>query len=122
MANPNLLNITSIYGDTAYDANISTSDDAIITVSADKLVKINSLLISNIDGTNAASITATVKDSSNNVLGYIAKTITVPPDSTLVLISKDTTIYLKETQKLTLDASLNGDLSAVCSYEELDDA
>ena len=122
MANPNLLNITSIYGDTAYDANISTSDDAIITVSADKLVKINSLLISNIDGTNAASITATVKDSSDNVLGYIAKTITVPPDSTLVLISKDTTIYLKETQKLTLDASLNGDLSAVCSYEELDDA
>ena len=122
MANPNLLNITSIYGDTAYDANISTSDDAIITVSADKLVKINSLLISNIDGTNAASITATVKDSSNNVLGYIAKTITVPPDSTLVLISKDTTIYLKETQKLTLDASLNGDSSAVCSYEELYDA
>ena len=122
MANPNLLNITSIYGDTAYDANISTSDDAIITVSADKLVKINSLLISNIDGTNAASITATVKDSSNNVLGYIAKTITVPPDSTLVLISKDTTIYLKETQKLTLDASVASDLSAVCSYEELDDA
>jgi hypothetical protein len=122
MANPNLINITSIYGDTAYDANISTSDDAIISVSANKLVKINSLLISNIDGTNAASITATVKDSSDNVLGYIAKTITVPPDSTLVLISKDTTIYLKETQKLTLDASVASDLSAVCSYEELDDA
>ena len=122
MANPNLLNITSIYGDTAYDANISTSDDAIITVAADKVVKINTLMVSNIDGVNAATITATVKDSGNSVLGYIAKTITVPPDSTLVLISKDTTIYLKETQKLTLDASTSSDLSAVCSYEELDDA
>ena len=122
MANPNLLNITSIYGDTAYDANISTSDDAIITVAADKVVKINTLMVSNIDGVNAATITATVKDSGNNVLGYIAKTITVPPDSTLVLVSKDTTIYLKETQKLCLDASTSSDLSAVCSYEELDDA
>ena len=122
MANPNLLNITSIYGDTAYDANISTSDDAIITVASDKVVKINTLMVSNIDGVNAATITATVKDSGNSVLGYIAKTITVPPDSTLVLISKDTTIYLKETQKLTLDASTSSDLSAVCSYEELDDA
>ena len=122
MANPNLLNITSIYGDTAYDANISTSDDAIITVAADKVVKINTLMVSNIDGVNAATITATVKDSGNSVLGYIAKTITVPPDSTLVLVSKDTTIYLKETQKLCLDASVASDLSAVCSYEELDDA
>tara|TARA_Y100001972_G_C7524322_1_gene264378 strand:+ start:208 stop:576 length:369 start_codon:yes stop_codon:yes gene_type:complete len=122
MANPNLLNITSIYGDTAYDANISTSDDAIITVAADKVVKINTLMVSNIDGVNAATITATVKDSGNSVLGYIAKTITVPPDSTLVLVSKDTTIYLKETQKLCLDASTSSDLSAVCSYEELDDA
>jgi len=124
MAAPNIVSVTSIFGKTAYDADISTSDDTLLenASSSNKLLKVNSLIIANIDGSNSATITATLKNGSNTVLGYIGKTITVPPDTTLVLISKDTSIYLEENMKITLDASVAGDLSAICSYDEIDDA
>ena len=120
---PYIVSVTSIFGKTAYDADISTSDDTLLenASSSNKLLKVNSLIIANIDGSNSATITATLKNGSNTVLGYI-KTITVPPDTTLVLISKDTSIYLEENMKITLDASVAGDLSAICSYDEIDDA
>ena len=37
-------------------------------------------------------------------------------------VGKDTSIYLEEDRAICLEASATGDLSAVCSYEELDDA
>jgi len=124
MAAPNVVSVTSIYGKTAFDADISTSDDAILTnaASSNKLLKINSLVISNIDGTNAADITVTIKTASGSVLAKLANTISVPADSTLVVISKDTSIYLEEDRAIHLDASAAGDLAGVCSYEEIDDA
>lgn len=125
MAAPNIVSVTSIFGKTAYDADISTSDDTLLENAAgsNKLLKINSLMISNIDGANSASITATIKSADGStVYAYICKTVTVPPDTTLVLISKDTAIYLEEDREITLDASVAGDLSAICSYDEIDDA
>ena len=125
MAAPNIASVTSIYGKTVFDADISLSDDVLLenAASSNKLLKINSLIISNIDGTNAADITVTIKNAAGDtVKGYLAKTINVPPDSTLVVISKDTSIYLEEDMEITLDASVAGDLSAVCSYDEIDDA
>ena len=124
MSAPNIVNITSIYGKTVFDADISTSDDAILTnaASSNKLLKVNSLVISNIDGTSAADITVTIKDASGTLKAKLAHTITVPADATLVVISKDSAIYLEEDMAIHLDASAAGDLSAVCSYEEMDDA
>ena len=125
MAAPNIVNVTSIYGKTAFDADISTSDETLLqnNASSNKLLKVNTLIIANIDGTNSAEITATIKSADGStVYGYLCKTVTVPPDTTLVLISKDTSIYLEEDREITLDASVAGDLSATCSYEEIDDA
>ena len=125
MAAPNIVNVTSIYGKTVFDADISTNDDTLLQndASSNKLFKINTLIIANIDGTTSAEITATIKSADGStVYGYLCKTVTVPPDTTLVLISKDTSIYLEEDRELTLDASTAGDLSATCSYEEIDDA
>ncbi len=120
MAAPNIVNVSSIYGKTAVDADIAASAATLLTCASDKVLKINSLIIANIDGTNAADITVDIYRSS--VAYHIAKTVSVPADSTLVVISKDTSIYLEESDALRLTASAAGDLSAVCSYEELDDA
>ena len=124
MAAPDIANVTSILGKTVFDADISTSDDALLTNSAssNKVLKVNSLLIANIDGTNNASITVAIKQVDGTVLGYLAYTVSVPADSTLVVISRDTPIYLEEDRVLHVDANAGGDLSAVCSYEEIDDA
>lgn len=118
MAAPNILNVTNITGKTAV-ANVSTTAADIVSnpVSSNEVFKINSLIISNIDGTNSADITASVFRSS--VEYKLAHTIAVPADATLIIISKDTSIYLEEGDTIRLTASANGDLQAVCSYEEI---
>ena len=107
MAAPDIVNVTSILGKTAYDTDISNVASAILTnaASSNKVLKVNTLIIANIDGAASADIT-----------------ISVPGDSTLVVISKDTSIYLEEDRAIFLTASAAGDLSGTISYEELDDA
>lgn len=121
MAAPNVVNVSSILGETDVQ-NVSTNVTAITTNSAasNKLYKINSLIVSNIDGTNDADISVDLFRSS--VAYYVAKTITVPADATLVVISKDMGLYLEEGDSLRCLASANGDLQALCSYEIIDDA
>jgi len=116
MAAPNIVNVTTIIGKTAVQA-VTTSATAIVTNSAasNKVFKINSLYVSNVDGTNAADITVDIFRSS--VAYRVASTISVPADSTLDVISK--AIYLEEGDTLRLTASANSDLEAVCSYEEI---
>ena len=123
MAAPNLVNVTSIFGKTAFDADISTSDEAILSngSTSNKLLKVNTLIITNIDGGNNANITITIK-TGGTISGYLAYTVSVPADGAFVAISKDAPIYLEENMAIHLDAAVAGDLSAVCSYEEIDDA
>lgn len=119
MANPNIVNVANIYGKVAGQA-VTTSATAIVTNSSGsgKVLKINSLIISNVNGTAAADITADVY--KNQTTSYrLAFTISVPNDATLILISKDTSIYLEENDSIRLSASANSYLEALCSYEEI---
>ena len=120
MANPNVVAVSSIYANTAVDADVAASAVSLLTCGSNKLQKINSLIIANIDGTNAATIDVWVTRSSADY--YIAKTISVPADATLVVIDKNMGLYLVESDILKIQASTAGDLSATCSYEEIDDA
>lgn len=118
MAAPNIVGVTTITGKTAVQA-VTTSATAIVTNSAasGKVFKINSLIIANVDGAAAADITVDLFRSSTAY--RIANTISVPADATLVVISKDTSIYLEEGDALRCTASANSDLEAICSYEEI---
>ena len=122
MANPNIVSVASIYGKTAYDADIATSAASLVSnaASSGKIFKVNSLIIANIDGSNAADITVTVRNAAGGTTySTLANTISVPADATLVVISKETSIYLEEDMSLYVQASAAGDLSATCSYEEI---
>lgn len=116
MANPNIVNVTSILGKTAVLA-VTNSATAIVSNSAasNTIVKINSLTIANVDGVNSADITVDLFRSS--VAYRLANTIPVGADSSVVVISKDNAIYLEEGDSLRCTASANSDLEAVCSYE-----
>ena len=114
MAAPNIVNVATITGKTAVLA-VTTSATAIVTNSAasGKVYKINALYVSNVDGTNSAELNVDLYRSSTAY--HIAKTVNVPADATLDVISKS--IYLEEGDSLRLTASANSDLEAVCSYE-----
>ncbi len=114
MAAPNIVNVTTITGKTAVMA-VTTSATAIVTNSAasNTVVKVNALYVSNVDGTNAADVNIDLFRSSTAY--HIGKTISVPADATLDVLSKS--IYLEEGDSLRLTANANSDIEAVCSYE-----
>ena len=116
MTAPNIISITSMVGKTAVQA-VGVSPTNIVTNSAasNKVYKINALYVSNVDGTNAATVSVDIYRSS--VAYHIAKTVSIPADATLDLITKS--LYLEEGDSLRLTASAASDLEAVCSYEEL---
>ena len=121
MANPNLVAVTSIYGKSIQGALGTTVTTDLLTCAADKLLKINTIIIANIDGTNAATVTMGIIKSGGSVVLF-ASTISVPADATLVLIDKNSSFYLEEGDILEGGASAASDLTYTISYEELDDA
>ena len=121
MANPNLVEVTSIYGKSIQGALTTTVTTDLLTCASDKLIKINTIIIANIDGTNAADVTMGIIKSGGSVVLF-ASTISVPADATLVLIDKNSSFYLQEGDLIEGGASATGDLTYTISYEELDDA
>lgn len=119
MANPNIVNVSDIRGKVTGLA-LTTVNNAIVLNSSgsNKVFKINTITVANIDGTSAADLTGFLYQNQANTF-YLAYTISIPADASLVLISKDTSIYLQENDSIVLTASANGDLQAVCSYEEI---
>lgn len=119
MPQPNIINVSRILGNTAFQ-NVNTVAANIVAnpVSSGCVYKINTLIIANVDGTNSADITASIF-SGASIENKIAHTVAVPADATLVLISKDTSIYLQEGDYIRLSASANNDLWATCSYEDI---
>ena len=119
MATPNIVNVATINAKNAAGA-ITTSRAAAVDVAAEKVAKINTILIANIDGTNAADITIEVSVDNGSNYVKIASTISVPADATLSFLENP--IYLDESDQLAVTASANSDLTYFVSYEELDDA
>ena len=121
MAAPNVVNVTSIYGKTM-GGTLATSNADMLTCPTDKLLKVNSIIVSNVDGTNGADVTVQFYNADNTTGYHLAKAVTVPAQSTLVVLGKDAPIYLEENDRLQAHASGASDLEIVISYEELDDA
>ena len=130
MANPNIVSVSSIYGGNAGWNLSNTLTATLLTVDAEKIVKINRITCANVDGTNAADLNLYVDGMGSGASGvtttgadatvYLAKTVSVPADATLVV--SDTPIYLMEGDILKGGASAASDLDLFISYEVLDDA
>jgi hypothetical protein len=123
MAAPNIVNVTTIIGKTTV-TNLTTTNASLVVenpASSNKVFKINSLIVSNVDGTNAADITINLysEDNIGGTATQIVSTVSVPADASLVVISKDTSIYLEEDRSIGATASAANDLKVVCSYEEI---
>ena len=128
MANPNIVSVATINGG-SLGLHLTTSEVALITVTAEYLIKVNSILVANVDGTNAATCDVRIVKLNVTPLGitnidtsgtfYIAKTVNVPPDDLLVLVDKP--FYLMETDVLQAKASAASDLDLFVSYDVIID-
>jgi len=119
MATPNLINVATITPKNAMGSLGDTNRTTMIDVAAESAVRIDTILISNDDGTNACDVTIEISNDNGSTYYKIASTISVPADSTLSMI--DTPIYLDETDLIAVTAGAANDLDYHVSYVELID-
>ena len=123
MAAPNIVNVATITAKTA--TALLTGTSAVNAVnnpaSSGKVMKVNSLIISNVNGTNSATVTVAIypNDDLAGTAVVIASTIAVPADSFVVIIDKNQGLYLEEDKSLGVTASAANDLTYTVTYEEL---
>jgi hypothetical protein len=123
MAAPNIVNVTSIIGKTNV-VNLTTTNATLVVenvAASNKVFKINSLVVSNVDGTNAADITISLysEDNIGGTATQIVSTVSVPADASLIVIDKNSFIYLEEDKSIGATAGSASDLKVVCSFEEI---
>jgi hypothetical protein len=123
VANPNIVNVTSIFGKSAVVDLTSTSATSVLSnaASSNKVFKVNSLIVSNVDGTNAADITINYYSAAalGGTATQIVSTVSVPADSSLVVIDKNTSFYLEEDKSIGATAGSANDLKVLISYEDI---
>ena len=132
MAAPNIVNVATITGVTTFHAGIAVTTGGkgtagVTTVvsnaaASGKVLKINSLTAAAIGSTTGVTLQYFdhVNHTSAGSTVSLGTTISVPTFSTLVIISKDNSIYLEENTSLGIFAQPNtGSIDVVCSYEEI---
>ena len=130
MANPNIVSVTSIYGESIGEALTATLTTDIMTVSAEKLVRINFISVTNTHATTATDVTIAVVKAGFTSAGIgsgednagtfkLCSTVNCPADDVLIVLEKP--IYLMESD--ILEGGANPATADIfISYEVLDDA
>ena len=121
MANPNIVNVTSILGETVIGVLTTTLTTLLSNpASSGKVLKINTILISNVNGTSAQDSTVEISPAdtgtSTNARSIIS-TVAVPADSTLAAIDKNTSFYLMEDKAIIGNVNTANMCEYIISYE-----
>lgn len=130
MANPNIVNVSSITGNTTYLTPSGTSAVVLLpnAASSGQVFKINQIVAANVNGTNAVDTTVSIYSNGAVAQGSapsggtaypIASTISVPADASLVVVDKTTAIYLMEGTSITVTSGTGSGITYSISYEIL---
>lgn len=123
MAAPNIVGVTTITGLTSFLSLSNTAATVLLSnpSNSNKVFKVNSIIVANIDGVNTANITVSLNNAAagGGSAFKLAHQIDVVAKTTLVVLDKASSIYLEENRSLVVTASAGGDLDVICSYEEI---
>jgi len=122
MANPNMINVSSILGVTTYLVPTTTTATTwtALTPAAGTVNKIASMTAANVTGT-AASITVSINSATGGggTAYRLAYQISVPANSTLSVIDKSTMIYVGEAQSIVVTSGTTNAIEMVAAYEAI---
>ena len=133
MANPNIVNVATINGSTTYQSLTNTNDNALVSnaSSSGTIVKVNNIFVSNVNGVAAATVSLSFRSAANAVTSGTLSTassgtayrlvyqISVPANTTLMLLDKAGAIYLTENTSLSIQAGTASYLEVVASLETI---
>jgi hypothetical protein len=115
MAAPNIVNVSTIFGRTALAAVTTTLANVVTNATnSGTVVKLNDVMVSNF---TSSAITTNVVVGRGSTLFYLAGSMSVPANSALMVIAKDTVIYMEEGDYLQANASASTSAHITASYE-----
>ena len=128
MAAPNIASLTTITGKTTYFTPSGTTAVVLLpnAAASNNVLKINQLVVANVDGTNAVDATVSIYTNGAVAQGSapsggtafpIASTVSVPADASLIVVDKTTGLYLEEGVSLTITSGTASKLTFSVSYE-----
>lgn len=128
MAAPNIASLTTITGKTTYFTPSGVTAVVLLpnAAASNNVLKINQLVVANVDGTNAVDATVSIYTNGAVAQGSapsggtafpIASTISVPADASLIVVDKTTGLYLEEGVSLTITSGTASKLTFSVSYE-----
>lgn len=130
MANPNIVNVTSIYGTTTYYTPSGTSAVVLLAnaASSGKVYKINQIVASNVNGSSAVNATVAIYTNGAVAQGSapaggtaypVVSTVSVPANASLICVDKTTAIYLQEGTSITVTSGTASGITYSISYEDI---
>ena len=128
MANPNIVNVTSILGTTTYLTPSATSAVVLLpnAASSGTVFKINQIVAANVNGTSAVDTTVSIYSNGAVAQGSapsggtaypIVSTVSVPADASLIVVDKTTAIYLMEGTSISVTSGTASGITYTISYE-----
>lgn len=120
MANPNIVNVTSIYGGLSYLAPANTTANVLLSNASGSstVLKVDSLTCTNVTATSATITVSVTSAAAGSGTAYrIAYQIPVPGNTSMQLIDKNNFIYLTEDKSIVVTSGTSGSIEYVTSYE-----
>ena len=128
MANPNIVNVTSILGTTTYLTPSATTAVVLLpnAAASGTVFKINQIVAANVNGTAAVDTTVSIYSNGGVAQGSapsggtafpIVSTVSVPADASLIVTDKTTAIYLMEGTSITVTSGTASGITYTISYE-----
>ena len=123
MANPNIVAVTSILGNTTFLTPSDTSANTLLSnaASSGNVLKINQIVAANVNGSSAVDTTVAItnQDDGAGTAFPIVSTVSVPADASLIVVDKTTAIYLMENQSIVVTSGSADDIAYTISYEAI---
>jgi len=122
MANPNMVNVSSILGATTYLVPTTTTATTwtALTPSAGTVNKIDTMMATNVTA-SAATITVSINSaiSGGGTAYRLTYQTSVPGNSSLMVVDKTTMIYVGEAQSIVVTSGTTNAIEMVASYEAI---
>ena len=122
MANPNILNVSSIYGNTSYliPSTTSATTWTALTPSSNTVNKIDNIVATNVTGTTANVTVAINSAAAGAGTNYrLVYQVSVPVTASIVVVDKSTAFYLGEAQSIVVTVGTASAIELTASYEAI---
>jgi hypothetical protein len=122
MANPNIVNVSSIYGNTSYliPSTTSATTWTALTPAAGTINKIDNIVASNVTG-SVATVTVAINSAAAGAgTNYrLVYQVPVPVNASIVVADKSTAFYLGEAQSIVVTVGTASAIELTASYEAI---